>query len=108
MSVKDTLVILASMVVLGPGCGPSTEKYPVEHAEATCQLYEDCEVLPALDLDYASCTEDLTGTYTSDVEDCASYSRSAATDCVDGILAMTCNDLLDEAWPTACSSICED
>ena len=86
----------------------SQEDFAESSAEATCDLYADCEVLGVMgdfeDLD--SCTAAITAELSPEGTDCPEYVRNQNRDCLEGILLMTCDDLYDGYWPEACDATC--
>ena len=88
-------------------CGYKQDDFAADYAEAWCQVWADCELLDVID--YESADECRAVVEPTRQEDhCADYDMQMAQECIDGILAMTCDDLYDEApWPSACDSACE-
>ncbi|MCB9777953.1 MAG: hypothetical protein H6742_05270 [Alphaproteobacteria bacterium] len=74
-----------------------------DRAEVTCALYSDCAVLELYGwADAASCQADLVASWTcTEVTD-----PDVGVGCVEGIAAMSCEQLYDEAWPATCDTAC--
>ena len=86
----------------------SQEDFAQSNAEATCDLYADCEVLGVMgDFDdIATCTESIAAELSPEGSECPEYVRNQNRDCLEGILLMTCDDLYDGYWPEACDATC--
>ena len=91
------------VVLTSPGCmGP--DRFEERFTEAHCELLADCEVL---DLQgYAThqeCTEDARGL----TDDCETFERQNASECIKAINRMDCESLLTKRLPRVCNSVCD-
>ncbi len=74
-----------------------------DRAMAQCQLYEQCGYLSYVGAEtFDDCFEAMTDTE----YDCSDYNQAAARECVEGQEAMSCQDLEDGYYPTACTQVC--
>ncbi len=89
-----------------PAC-VSQDDFAQEYSIATCELYEDCEVLHVMG-EYENMDEctDLEAAFFADEELCTDFDQSLRQECLEEILMMTCDDLYTGEWPEACDLIC--
>jgi hypothetical protein len=85
----------------------SQEEFAQDYSTATCELYEDCEVLLVMG-EYETldeCTEIEAAFYDSE-ELCPAFNPKLRNECLEEILLMTCDDLYTGGWPESCDLIC--
>ncbi len=95
------------LLLLTLACGYQSDKFAEDMATATCTLYRDCEYLDSFGFaSFDACVTTVQASYDPDTIDCPAYDGKASAECVDGVDAMTCDDLYAGAWPQACTSRC--
>lgn len=78
------------------------------YTEVWCETLSDCDLLDvrgfASQQECLQVYDDALQAYLSDA-DCA-YDGEAAYECLDGLLAATCEDIEDDLAPSACNRVC--
>lgn len=94
---------LLSLILLA-GCY-NEKKYASDVAEAFCTLYDECQYLtPQGFADYSECFSGVEDNYLE--RECEDFHRKDAKTCVEEVNQMTCQDLYDGDFPSACSKDC--
>ena len=94
-----------ALLLLASGCYPY-EDYLVDGAEATCGTYARCGILPVIGYDDVDdCVSDQNTWDEADPPTCETYDPGAAKDCVDEIVAASCDDGLYTP-PAVCAEVC--
>lgn len=97
--------MLPLLVGLAACGGYPLEDFNVDIAASTCTLYAQCEYLEVFGFEsQESCTATVEQSYASVA--CPEYDAELAALCVEGVEAMTCEDLYANAWPQACADRC--
>lgn len=101
---------LASLLVVLAACGTKHEDFAADYAEATCLLYEECEVLGIVGGfdDKAACVSSVQAAVDPAEGKCPEYDKSFAVDCISGVNQIDCAELYEGKWPDACKSVCPD
>ena len=81
----------------------SYEDYLEEQATATCELYEDCELLSYLGCDDIDCCK---SSMLEDPYECEDFSSDAADECLAGVSSLDCESFLAGSYPTSCAEVC--
>ena len=86
----------------------SQDEQANDYAEASCALYDDCEVLQVMG-EYLTFEECLTqeSEHLMPETTCESINTSEHKECIAGIVIMTCDDLYAAEWPEACDRMCQ-
>lgn len=88
-------------------CAYPAEDFAVDMADAVCGIYDECGYLDTFGFTSADeCATTVQQSYDPEQIDCAEYDKKKAEECVDGVIQMSCQDLYDSAWPTACDERC--
>ena len=94
-------------VVLLIGCY-SENKFAEDWATANCTLYDDCDYLSYQSFsDFEECyDEEVVDLHPDSQSDC-DYDAKLAKTCVENVNQMSCEDLYEGDFPTACSKACQ-
>lgn len=88
-------------------CAYKPDQFAVDMATATCQLYEECGYLAVFGFDsLATCESTVQASYDPEAVECPEYDGAKAEECVEGVQAMTCDQLYAGTWPQACTERC--
>jgi len=89
------------------GCGLAESDFHAEYADASCQLYSDCELLSSMGYDdNDSCTVEVEA-YSSG--SCEEYFSEAANECIETLLGSNCDILYSgDGLPDSCASACSE
>ena len=93
------ILLAAFWACMGP------EDFEEDHNKATCALVSDCELLDQHGwASTAKCEAGVQGL----PEGCESIDKAQAKLCVEGIEQMDCDDLLADAYPATCETVCAE
>jgi len=96
------LPLLVGLLACG---GYPVEDFNVDIAASTCTLYQQCEYLDVFGFDSLdACTTTVQQSYEGVA--CPAYDKDLAEQCVQGVDAMSCDDLYANTWPQACADRC--
>lgn len=88
-------------------CAYSEDLFAEDMATATCQLYAECEYLGLFGFESQdACVTQVQSMYAPGAMECPDYDGKVAQECIDGVQAMTCDDLYAGTWPQACAERC--
>ncbi len=100
---------LPFLLVLGSvaGCGYDYDTFADEFSDAMCNKYDECDYFTeywTYDMCMGTDAEDTGGTEWL----CEDYDSALAQECVDGWVALTCDDLAAASTPDACTTVCSN
>ena len=95
-------------LLLAVGCGYSEEKYADDLTEVLCNKYDECDWNELLGYESVDdCLAAADESSDGETDDSCDFDGTAAKACVDGMDALTCDELSDfTAWPSECSDVC--
>ncbi len=98
---------MPALLVLLLACGLSEDRFAEEMSVAVCDLYEECGYTETFGFESVDqCQEVVFSSYDPAAGTCADHQPGPSADCLDGVAAMSCQDLYDAAWPAECSARC--
>lgn len=97
--------LLTLTLLMTAGCY-SKSNFTEDVSTAFCTLYDDCDYLEVQQFDdYDECYDNVTVNMDPENQDC-DWDAGAAKECVEGINAMSCDELYAADFPFACNQYC--
>lgn len=88
-------------------CGLSEDRFAEDMSVAVCALYDECGYTETFGFESVDqCQETVFASYDPAAGTCAEHQPGPSDDCLEGVAAMSCQDLYDAAWPAVCSERC--